>query len=84
MEWNSKLTDDINRHCIPDSLLIIDRYGILHRIYCPFTAKALPTLPVLYIKGFCEVTSVRMSRNLMPLYLVEKGLFPYYHFIIIL
>jgi Fe-S cluster assembly ATPase SufC len=81
---NKKIIEEINKYCRSDSILIITKEGKLLRLNCPFYVIVIYGSQV-YKKGEkVSVEAVKISDELQLLYLIEKILFPYYLFAIII
>ena len=83
MADNKRIIEEINRYCQPNSLLIIDSYGILRRLYCPFKVKVIHHVHYLTINEIVDVLAVKISSDLVMLYVVQQLAYPYYYFVII-
>lgn len=70
----------INRFCRPDSLLVIDSQGVLRRLYCPFKVIVLIDIPLLKANDTMDVIGVKISTDLILLYVVRHVAYPYYLF----
>lgn len=84
MAYNKRLIDEINKYCSPFSILIIGKDGVLKRIVCPFNVVVIHDTSVYKKKQIVAVEAVRLSENLIMLYIIKNIAFPYYYFIIIL
>ena len=84
MEDNKRLLEEINKFCSPNSLLIIDKQGVLRRLICPFKVRVIIDTQVEKKGQEVYVLAVKISDELILLYLVDRTLYPYYFFIIIL
>jgi hypothetical protein len=84
MNHNQNTLDAINRDCSPSSLLVIDRVGRLHRLFCPFPVQLIQDLPVGKYNDIVFVDKVLVSQDLVLLYQVKHQLFRYNLFIIII
>jgi hypothetical protein len=83
MADNKKTIDDINRYCFPNSILVIDSKGRLRRLYCPFKVKVIKHIHYLRINDTVDVLAVKISSDLVLLYVVNQLAYPYYCFIIL-
>ena len=75
-----KYIEEIFRLCKTDSILIIKDKGQLVRIYCPF----LITVPPLNEGDIKQVTAVKVSLELIDVYIIEGKAYYHFNFIIIL
>ncbi|MEI6435535.1 MAG: hypothetical protein WCP32_11870 [Bacteroidota bacterium] len=83
METNDKIIAEINMFCDPHSLLVIDVHGKLHRIYCPFKVIVIRNVYFLKTNEVVEVAAVKVSSDLILLYVIQKMAFPYSNFMIL-
>lgn len=81
---NKTVLEEINKYCSPNSLLIIDKNGVLRRLVCPFKVRVIIDTKEKNKGQEVYVLAVKISDELILLYLVDKTLYPYYFFIIIL
>jgi len=84
MDKNRKTLEEINRWCTPNSLLIIVKDGTLKRIHCPFRVLTIQVNRVAQLNQVVTVEAVRLSDDLLLLYVIQKTALPYHYFIIIL
>ena len=83
MADNKKIIEEISRYCLPNSILIIDGKGRLRRLYCPFKVRVIKHIHYLRINDTVDVLAVKISSDLVLLYVVQQLAYPYYYFIII-
>ncbi len=58
------------------SILVVDRKGILKRIYCPFKVIAIKDLPPIRKGAVYKVDAVKMTIDLMEVYIIDgKGFY---------
>lgn len=84
MSDKKRLIEDINKYCSPFSILIIGKDGVLKRIVCPFNVVTIHDTQVVKKDQIVAVEAVRLSEDLIMLYIIRKLAFPYSYFIIIL
>ncbi len=84
MEDKKTLLEGINRYCSPNSILIIDKHGVLRRLVCPFKVVVIIENQVEKKGNIVFVEAVKISDDLFLLYLIGKTLYPYYLFAIVL
>ena len=84
MNDNKRILAAINEHCRPDSLLIIDKTGKLRRLYCPFKVATLYPLWLYKVGRIVDVQAVKVTPDLLMVYVMDQGAYPYYLFKIIL
>ena len=67
-----------------NSILIIDRYGLLRRIYCPFRAIIVIPVGVFKTGMIVLVDAVKMTEDLQDVFVVEGKAHYLVHFQILL
>lgn len=83
MGINKRVIDEINRYCRPDSILVIGRDGVLRRLHCPFKVVTLHGTQVSKQDQVVFVDAVRISDELVMLYVINKFAIPFYYFAIL-
>lgn len=86
-----KMTDQERRKYIlelfedvgQDSMLIISRIGHLERLYCPFYVRVIADVHVLKKGSVRAVKAVKMSMQLIDVYVIESGAYNHFNFIIL-
>lgn len=84
MDRNKKTINELNRSCDMLSILIIDKAGAIRRIFCPFKVIHRRITPYSNEKKILYVDRIKISDDLLMLYVVDKAEYPYYLFTIIL
>ena len=84
MDDNKRILAAINEHCRPDSLLIIDKTGKLRRLYCPFKVITLYPFGLYKVGTKVDVLAVKVTPDLLMVYVVGQVAYPYYLFKIML
>jgi hypothetical protein len=84
MADNKQIIADLNQYCDPRSILILDKDGKLRRIQCPFKVVTLCTFHIYSANVTVEVSAVKITLELLLVYVVEGVAFPYYLFRIVL
>jgi len=83
MDANRKTIDEINKCCSPNNILIIGKDGILRRLYCPFKVRIIIVTQVYQKNQVVFVEAVRISDDLLMLYVIKKFAIPFYYFAIL-
>ena len=83
MGVNKQIIDEINRYCRPNSILVIGKDGVLRRLYCPFRVITLHETQVSKQDQIVFVEAVRISDDLLMLYVIKKFAIPFYYFAIL-
>ena len=66
-----------------DSVLIISRIGHLERLYCPFYVRVIADVHVLKKGAVRAVKAVKMSLQLIDVYIIDSGAYNHFNFIIL-
>ena len=74
---------EIFKFCTTDSILVIDQKGQLRRLVCPFMVIVIVDVPPLKKGQEKAVIAVKVSENLIDIYIIEGKGFYYYNFKII-
>ena len=77
-----KYIEEIFKLCRTDSILIINKWGMLERRLCPFFVIVIQDVPPLKEGEVVAVTAVRMSLELIDVYIVMRKGYNYYNFIL--
>lgn len=77
-----KYIEEIFKLCKTDSILIINKWGILERRLCPFLVIVVKEVPPLKESDVVWVAAVRMSLELIDVYIVQNKAYNYYNFIL--
>lgn len=80
MGRNEVIIADINRHCKPNSILIIDAKGTLRRLNCPFKVIVIASVHQFRSNDVVDVVAVRLSSELLLLYVIRQTAYPYFLF----
>ena len=83
MGKNDALIAAINKYCHPNSILIIDARGKLLRLYCPFKVMVIADIHYYKSEEIVDVMAVKISDELVMLYVIRQIAYPYYFFIIL-
>lgn len=80
MERKDKLKyiEEIFKVCNTNSILIINKKGQLERINCPFLVRVIISVPPLKVGDVESVTEVKLSMELIDVYIIKGK--AYYHF----
>jgi len=80
MTRNEKIRyiEEIFKLCKTDNILVITSEGQLERIYCPFLVIVVISIPPLIEGDIKQVTAVKVSLELIDVYIIEGR--AYYHF----
>ena len=77
-----KYIEEIFKLCSTESILIINTWGMIERRLCPFFVIVVKEVPPLVRSTVVMVTAVRMSMELIDVYIVKNKAYHYYNFIL--
>jgi len=77
-----KYIEELFKLCKTDSILIINKWGMLERRLCPFFVIVVKEVPPLVRSSVVMVTAVRMSLELIDVYIIKQKAYNYYNFIL--
>ena len=80
LEEKKKYINDIFKHCKTDSILIINHIGHLERLYCPFYVRVIVDVHILKKGSVKAVKAVKMSLELIDVYIIESKAYYHYNF----
>ena len=75
-----KIIKQIYKYCDSDSILVIDEQGQIRRIYCPFVVMCIIDVDVYNQGDYAVVTAVKISKNLLLVYVIDQKNYYYYFF----
>jgi len=78
-----KYIEEIFKHCSTDSILIISSIGHLERLYCPFYVRVIVDVSALKKGDIKAVNAVKMSIELIDVYIIESKAYKCYNFIVL-
>lgn len=84
MSDNTQLLNGLNLYCSPHSILVLNKEGKLIRLRCPFQVIARHQVHVLREGQTYYVSAVKLSPDLVMLYVVSNTAYQYSNFYIIL
>jgi len=82
MSENERIIAGINAYCQSNSLLVIFSDGRLRRLHCPFKVIVISDTYTLREGDVVDVLAVKISSELLLLYVIHRTAYPYYHFLI--
>jgi len=82
-EEKKKYISELFKDVSPYSILIINHIGHLERLYCPFYVRVIADVHFLEKGSVKAVKAVKMSMELIDVYVIDSGTYYYYNFIII-
>jgi hypothetical protein len=67
-----KYIEEILKYCDPESIFIIDHYGHLRRLCCPFFVIAVKDVGEIKKDLICPVNAVKLDLNLIDVYIIRN------------
>jgi hypothetical protein len=77
-----KYIEEIFKLCSTESILIINKWGMIERRLCPFFVIVVKEVPPLVGGAVVMVTAVRMSMELIDVYIVKNNAYHHYNFVL--
>lgn len=81
---NAKYIEEIGKYCDPFSILVMVDKGKVLRIHCPFTVLTIEPVGNLKIGDIVPVQAVKITPDLMNVYIIEGKAYQYFFFRILL
>jgi hypothetical protein len=81
---NSKYIEEISKYCNPFSILVIVEESRLLRIHCPFTVITIQSIGNYTTGDIAHVQAVKITPDLMNVYIIEGKAYHFYFFRILL
>ena len=67
-----------------DSLLVIDKYGVLRRLYCPFNAVCLVTFPDIAEGEKVSIDAIKLTIEVKEVFIIKGTAYYIIYFSILL
>lgn len=83
MENNDKYIQQLLKDLSFLSILYIDKYGQLRRVFCPFVVKAVYDLPFIKKGQKVSVDKMAVASNLYDVYIINGKAYYIFYFILI-
>jgi hypothetical protein len=83
MDDNSRTIQELNLYCSPNSILVLNKAGRLSRVCCPFQVRARRKVNTLEEGQVYYVAAVRLSPELVMLYIISNIAYQYNLFIVL-
>jgi hypothetical protein len=81
---NEQYLKELLKWISPDSLLVIDKKGLLRRIYCPFKVICLVTFPEIKQGEKVHVDAVKLTVEVKEVFIIKGTAYYIIYFKIIL
>ena len=82
-EEKRRYIEDIFKYCKIDSILVINKMGLLERLDCPFEVLVIQNVGELEKGLICLVTAVKMNLALCDVYIIGGKAYYYFNFRVI-
>lgn len=80
----TKYLEEISKFCDPLSILVLDENGQLIRIYCPFPVVVLKPVGILDKGDIVDVQAVKLTPELMDVFIINGKAYYLYYFRILI
>ena len=71
---------ELLKYSSPREIYVITHYGVLIRLFCPFTVKVLQDIGTLKSGQFVLVQEIKVKIELKTVYIIDNDAYYYYHF----
>ena len=71
---------ELLKYSSPREIYIVTHYGVLKRIFCPFKVKVLQEVGSLKVGQIVVVDEIKVTSELMTVFVIQNQAFYYYYF----
>jgi len=82
-EDKRKYIEEIFKYCKIDSILVINKTGLLERLDCPFEVLVIQDVGELYKGLICLVSAVKLDLTLIDVYIIGNKAYYFFNFRVI-
>jgi hypothetical protein len=75
-----KYIEELFKYCKTDSILVINKDGLLQRLDCPFEVVVITDVGELYKGLVCPVSAVKMDLTLIDVYIIRSKAYYFFNF----
>jgi hypothetical protein len=75
-----KYIEEIFKYCKIDSILVINKNGLLERLQCPFEVLVIQDVGELYKGLICLVNAVKIDISLVDVYIIRDKAYYFFNF----
>jgi hypothetical protein len=75
-----KYIEEIFKYCKIDSILVINKNGLLERLQCPFEVLVIQDVGELYKGLICLVNAVKIDISLVDVYIIRNKAYYFFNF----
>jgi len=79
-EEKKKYIEEIFKYCKIDSILVINKHGLLERLDCPFEVVVIQDVGELYKGLICLVNAVKIDLSLIDVYIIRNKAYYFFNF----
>jgi hypothetical protein len=79
-EDKRKYIEEIFKYCKIDSILVINRHGLLQRLDCPFEVLVISDVGELTKGLTCLVSAVKIDLSLIDVYIIRNKAYYFFNF----
>jgi hypothetical protein len=79
-EEKRKYIEEVFKYCKTDSILVINKSGLLQRLQCPFEVIVIQDVGELYKGLICLVNAVKLDLSLIDVYIIGNKAYYFFNF----
>ena len=79
-EDKKRYIEEIFKYCKIDSILVINKNGLLQRLDCPFEVVVISDVGELYKGLICLVSAVKIDLSLIDVYIIRNKAYYFFNF----
>jgi hypothetical protein len=72
--------EEIFKYCKTDSILVINKHGLLQRLQCPFEVVVISDVGELTKGLICLVSAVKIDLSLIDVYIIRNKAYYFFNF----
>jgi hypothetical protein len=72
--------EEIFKYCKTDSILVINKHGLLQRLQCPFEVVVISDVGELTKGLICLVAAVKIDLSLIDVYIIRNKAYYFFNF----
>ena len=79
-EDKRKYIEEVFKYCKIDSILVINKHGLLQRLDCPFEVVVISDVGELTKGLICLVNAVKLDLSLIDVYIIRNKTYYFFNF----
>jgi hypothetical protein len=79
-EDKRKYIEEVFKYCKIDSILVINKHGLLQRLDCPFEVLVITDVGELRKGLICLVNAVKLDISLIDVYIIRNKAYYFFNF----